>query len=95
MDASPPQSLVERSVRPRPLRDPPRTIRSVSRSVLARRVGATTISQRAPRGFSSSRSPHGARMRLCDFATNCSMTAASSTWLRIAIHFRMWSSSSR
>ena len=89
MDRSPPQSFVWRSVRPRPLRDPPRTISSMSRSVAARRVGATIISQRAALGFSSAPSPQGGRSRLCDFATTCSRTAVSRTWLRIAIHFRM------
>ena len=89
MTVSSPQSLDARSVRPRPLREPPRTISSMSRSVLDRRVGATTISQRALLGFSSLPNPQGGRSRLCDFATNCSRTAASRTWLRIAIHFRM------
>ena len=89
MDVSPSQRLVERSVRPRPLREPPRTISSMSRSVPARRVGATIISQRAALGFSSIPSPQGGRSRLCDFATNCSRMAVSRTWLRIAIHFRM------
>ena len=51
----------------------------MSRSVLARRVGATIISQRAPLGFSSLPNPQGDRRRLCDFATNCSITAVSST----------------
>ena len=58
-------------------------------------MAATIISQRARRGFSSMPKPHGARRRLCDLGSICSMTVGSSTWLRIAIHLRRWSNSSR
>ncbi len=47
---------------PSALREPPRTIRSSSRSVVSRREGGgEIISQRARRGFSSMPKPHGAR----------------------------------
>ncbi|MBL0195272.1 MAG: hypothetical protein IPQ09_13765 [Myxococcales bacterium] len=70
-------------------------MRSSSRRLVSLRDGGEMSSQRALRGFSSLPKPQGARRRLWDFCSICSMTVGSSTWLRIAIHFRRWSKTSR